>query len=91
MMYKKFLDISYKIEEFMVASLLGGLAVVLGLTFIFIAGLLGLMWIFSDKTDKGQCLQYRTETYYTYMHVNNSMMPIANNRNVCEVWEYPSG
>ena len=91
MMYKKFLDISNKIEEFMLASLLGGLAVVLGLTFIFIAGVFGLMWIFSDKTDKGECLQYRTETYYTYAYVNKSMIPIASNHNVCDVWEYPGG
>lgn len=89
--YDRFLETSEKVEDFMMDSLLGGLAVILAMTLSITAIAFGLLWIFSDKTDRGECLQYRTDTYVTYNSVNNTIMPRTNYRNVCDVWEYPKG
>lgn len=89
--YERFLEISGRVEDFVMDSLFGVIIFSVGLC-LAIGGLIfGIAWIFADKTDHGQCLQSHTETYVTYMYVNKVMMPMTNYRNVCDVWEFPAG
>lgn len=89
--YERFLEISGRVEDFVMDSLFGVIIFSVGLC-LAIGGLIfGIAWIFSDKTDRGECLQSHTETYVTYMYVNKTMMPMTNYRNVCDVWEYSAG
>lgn len=89
--YERFLEISGKVEDFVIDSLFGVIIFSIGIVIIIVSLVFGLAWIFSDKTDHGQCLQSHTETYVSYMYVNKVMMPMTNYRNVCDMWEYPSG
>lgn len=81
--------ISEKIDDLMYSSFLGSVIVILGFSAILMAIIFGLAWIFSDKTDQGECLQYHSESYTTFMMVNKVMVPMTQYRNVCDVWEYP--
>lgn len=91
MSYQKFKEVSYKIEQFALGSFLGAIIFIVGVCIVLCSLIFGLSWIFSDKTDRGQCLQSHTESYVTYMYVNKTMMPMTNYRNVCDMWEYAEG
>lgn len=88
--YERFLEISGRVEDFVTDSLFGVIIFSIGIVIVIVSLVFGLAWIFSDKTDRGQCLKSHRETYVTYMYVNKVMMPMTNYRNVCDVWEYPN-
>ena len=88
--YERFLEISGRVEDFVMESLFGVIIFSIGLIVGVVLLVFGLSWIFADKTDHGQCLQSHRETYVSYMYVNKVMMPMTNYRNVCDVWEYPA-
>lgn len=89
--YKRFVEISGRVEDFVMDSLFGVIIFSVGLIVGIFLLVFGLAWVFSDKTDHGQCLESHRETYVSYMYVNKTMMPMTNYRNVCDVWEYPAG
>ena len=90
-LYDRFLEISAKVEKFMMDSLFGTIIGVLALCAALCVIIVGLAWIFGDKTDRGECLQSHAEPYVVYMYVNKVMIPSTQYRNVCDVWEYPAG
>lgn len=89
--YERFLEISDKVEEFIMDSLLGLIIGAITVIAILSGIVFGIAWIFSDKTDRGQCLESHRETYVVYTYINNVMVPNTGYRNVCDMWEYPSG
>ena len=90
-LYERFLEISGKVEDFILDSFLGLMTALLVVCVILCGIIFGMAWAFSDKTDHGECLQSHREPYTTVVNVNKIMVPVTNYRNVCDVWEYPAG